>query len=370
MFYRQAWLDINLDYLADNINYLTSLHPDKKLMAVIKANGYGAGDYHVATVAISQHVDYLAVSSLDEALCLRYRGIQTPILSLGYILPEHLLTAQKHNVTISVDSLEHAYSIKKSKVTGLILHIKIDTGMNRLGFKKVSEVQQAIDLLKEENHIEGIYTHYVDSGIADNPFTDQQYQLFENILKETDYTFEYIHADNSDAILSRKDPLTNMMRAGIAMLGISSYESELKPVVSLYTRTTLCKKVKKDETVSYSATYRTTEDEWIATLPIGYADGFIRHNQGRNVYIEEEYAPLVGRICMDQCMIHVSKEYPVNTLVEIFGSHISLVDMAKELDTIPYEILTGMSERLARVYRQNNEILAIENHRLDSLLNK
>ncbi len=367
MYYRQTYMEINLDNLESNLTYLKSLQPNKALFAVIKANAYGLGDYYIAKTVLKAGAAYLCVSSLDEAIRLRNEGITAPILSLGYILKEHFETAKAYNVTVSVDSLDHANDILASGITGMTLHIKIDTGMNRLGFKDVKEVQKAISLLKDTQTIEGIYTHYVDSGNLENPLNDSQYERFISLVKALDYSFRYIHCENSDAIITRKDEDTNAMRAGIAMLGYSSFNKDhLKPIVSLYTKSTLCKWINKGETVSYSATYTADKDTYLVTLPIGYADGFIRKNQGRKVLIDNEEAELVGRICMDQCMIATEKEYPVGSLVEIFGEHIHLDDVAEDLETIVYEVLCNISERVTRIYIKDNKEIYVKNYRLDN----
>ena len=370
MFYRQAWEDINLDTLDFNLDYLKQKIGDKALIAVIKANAYGVGDYQVALRAIAHDAKYLAVSSLDEAMTLRYKGINTPILVLGYIFSDQLLAAKKNDITITLTSLIHAQEIINSQIDGLKIHIKIDTGMNRIGFKSISEVQEAIDRLKNTNDIEGIYTHFLESGIDNNPITTKQFTLFKSTIKQLNYSFKYIHTENSDAILNFNDDLSNAVRAGIAMFGISSYHTQLKPVCSLYAKIINIKQVPKGETISYSGTYTTSTDEWIATIPIGYADGLIRKNQDRQVFVEGEYAKIVGRICMDQTMIKVNKPYALGTIIELFGPNIAITDVAEYIDTIPYEILTSISDRITKIYRREFSIVAIENTRLDYLATK
>ncbi|MEA5027072.1 MAG: alanine racemase [Erysipelotrichaceae bacterium] len=366
MFYRPAWEEINLDNLDFNLQYLKEkLGQQKMLIAVIKANGYGAGDRQVAEAAISGGAGYLAVSSLDEAIALRLQGISTPILVLNYVSPQHLLAALQHDVTITVTSLEHAQAITMTKLTNLKIHLKVDTGMNRIGFKHDDELKTALTLLRSSQQVEGIFTHYLDSGIDQNPITLKQYQSFKETLAYLNYPFKYIHTANSDAIINFHDEISNAARAGIAMFGISSYSTDLKPVCALYTKITHIKQVSKGETISYSGTYTTENNEWIATVPLGYADGLLRHNQNRRIYVNGEYGTIVGRICMDQCMIKLTKFYPVDTVVEIFGPHLGLTEAAEYLDTIPYEILTSISDRVARVYRRATGVELVSNLRLD-----
>lgn len=170
-----------------------------------------------------------------------------------------------------------------------------------------------------------------------------------------DHSFQYIHCQNSAAMMYHNDEKSNIARIGIAMYGVDpagEESQELKQVMSLYTKVTMVKKVAKGERIGYGLTYTADQDEYIATVPIGYADGFIRANQGREVYINGHYYPIVGRICMDQMMIRVDETIKVHDLIEIFGEHLSLSRMAKELHTIPYEITCLVSERVERVYQK------------------
>ena len=365
MFYRQAWEEINLDNLDHNLAIINDKLGDKALIAVIKANAYGVGDYQVALSAIAHNAKYLAVSSLDEAISLRNKNIMIPILVLNYVSAQHLYAVIKHDITITVTSLDHAQKIKASLVTNLKLHIKVDTGMNRIGFKNIDDIKEALALLSEENNIEGIFTHYLDSGNSDYTKTRSQFQQFLFIVNELNFPFKYIHSENSDAIIGFKDTISNAARAGIAMFGISSFKHNLKPVCSLYTKINHIKQVTSQDTISYGGTYQAKDDEWIATIPIGYADGLDRRNQDQNVFVNGYLAKIVGRICMDMCMISLPKYEPIDTIVEIFGPNIKIEDVATRIDTIPYEVLTSISDRISRVYKRRFEIVKIDNPRLE-----
>lgn len=365
MFYRQAWEEINLDHLDHNLDIINDKLDDKALIAVIKANAYGVGDYQVALCAIAHNAKYLAVSSLDEAISLRNKNITCPILVLNYVSAQHLFAVIKHDITITVTSLDHAQKIKASLVTNLKLHIKIDTGMNRIGFKNIEDIKEALALLSDENNIEGIFTHYLDSGNSDDKTTLSQYQQFSNIINELNFDFKYIHLANSDAIIGFDDSISNAARAGIALFGISSFNSDLKPVCSFYTKITHIKQVTADDTISYGGTYQAKDNEWIATIPIGYADGLDRRNQDQYVFVNGYLAKIVGRICMDMCMISLPKYEPIDTIVEIFGQNIPIEDVAKRIDTIPYEVLTSISDRISRVYKRKFKIVEIDNPRLE-----
>lgn len=364
MFYRDTWAEIRLDALRDNVKELIKLS-DKKLFAVIKANGYGAGDYQVAKTAVEAGASYLAVSSLDEALSLRMKGIVADILVLGYTRPENVLVAKKHHITLTAPSIDWVYKVIEQNITDLKIHLKIDTGMNRLGFTKLEEVEEAISLLKENYLLEGIYTHYANSDDADGKMNDYQYHKFSSILKQLNYSFKWIHCSNSDATVHYREEDCNAVRCGIALLGISTFKANLKQVVSLYTKVVHIKEVEQDQPVSYGGNYRTKGKEWIATVPIGYADGWLRANEGGIVYIEQEQAQFVGRICMDQAMLRVPNYYPVGTVVELIGSQITVQEVAKRLNTIPYEILTLINDRIVRVYYDGEHVVDITNPRLD-----
>ena len=235
------------------------------------------------------------------------------------------------------------------------VHIKIDTGMNRIGIKSKKEFEDILSHCQNSIfQVDGVFTHF---ATADDPLQKEAYhhqiEMFYDVIGS--HKFRYIHCQNSAAMMYHHDERSNLGRIGIAMYGIdpSGEEcDELKQVMSLYTRVAMIKKVKKGERIGYGHTYTALEDEYIATLPIGYADGLIRANQGRQVYIAGHYYPIVGRICMDQMMVKVDENVHLHDRVEIFGEHISLARMAKELSTIPYEIVCLVSERVERIYQK------------------
>ncbi|MEG0077551.1 alanine racemase [Anaerorhabdus sp.] len=366
--YRESWVEINLDALKKNIEHILN-KSKKELICVIKANGYGSGDQFIIQTARECGIHFFAVSSLDEALVLRNEGCHEKILILGYVDPKDIDLCIEHNISTTVVSLDWLKEIVKREVSGLSVHLKIDTGMNRIGIKEEDECIEALNLcLENEINPEGVFTHFACSDDKTQSMTMRQYNLFVERVKTLQYDFEYIHCDNSDALLSLDEDFTSYGRLGISMYGISAHDQTLHPVFSLFSTISCIKEIDANETISYGATYTTTSKEIIATLPIGYADGWLRKNQGRSLYINGELAPIVGRICMDQCMIHTSQLYPVGTKVELFGNHISVQDVAKDLDTIPYEVLTNLSERLTRVYVKNNKPISINNARLERSL--
>lgn len=367
MFYRDTWAQIDLDRFTHNIDVMKK-HTKKDIFCVVKANAYGHGDYQIASEAMACGCKYVAVSSLDEAIALRMQGFEASILVLGYIKAENIEIAIEKDITLTVVSREWAEAICELKdINGLKVHLKVDTGMNRIGMKKFEDLQVVLNLLLSHDvNVEGIYTHFHSADKEDKSSCETQKKWFYHILDSLNYEFTWIHTSNSDASISFEVDRCNAIRVGLALYGVKDMPSalDLKPVLSLYSRVTCVKEVQANETVGYGATYRCRQKEWIATLPIGYGDGFIRANQGRFVCIDAHPYEIVGRICMDQCMIRLDKKYPVGSEVEIIGDYISVETMAHELNTIPYEILCLLNDRIPRVFLKNKEIIGSLNIRI------
>lgn len=361
MAYRESYLEIDLTNIAYNINsYHNKLNKD--IFAVIKANAYGLGDVEIAKVAIENNVKYLCVSSLDEAMSLRNNNIYFPILVLGYVNEEHLEIAKNYDITVSVTSLDW---LEKSylKLNGIKVHIKINTGMNRLGLNSIEEVKRAMKLLRNAE-VEGIYSHLVISDQKDNIMNEKQIAKFKSIYTEVDHCFKYVHIANSDAVFV-DDSIFNAARIGIGLFGYSSDNKDIKSTVSLKTKVVNIQKCKKDDTIGYGMTYILNQDNYIATLPIGYADGVLPNHQNETVYIGSNQAKIVGRICMDMMMIEVDRYYPLNTEVELFGENINLKEYAKRVNVIPYVILVTLSERLMKKYYKKGEMVACKAPRFE-----
>jgi len=351
MAYRQTYLKVNLAAIRHNIKAARYL-ANKEVIGVIKANGYGIGAVPIAKVLIQEGAVLLAVSSLDEAMHLRKNNIRKDILVLGYVDPKDIPVAIKNNIILTATSLDWIIAISSLDPLNLRVHIKIDTKMNRLGITNMEDWQTALVLLKKlAVKLEGAYTHYAYGEEDNNQTTRAQFRLFKQYIQSSNVNFKWIHASNSDACFHFKDDdLSNAVRLGIGLYGYSKYHDDLIPALALYTQVALLKHVPAGQTVSYNCTYTATKDEIIATLPIGYADGFFRKNQGRFVFINDAKAQLVGRICMDQCMIRLDKEAKVGDEVEIFGPHIKLADMAAELDTTIHEVISLIAERVTHIY--------------------
>ncbi|MBQ6560087.1 MAG: alanine racemase [Erysipelotrichaceae bacterium] len=350
--FRNTYLQIDLDKLRYNIDYF--LHKsDKKMMGVVKADGYGSIDYMEAKILEEKGVDFFAVSSLDEALCLRKHDIRGQILILGYVPEDALDLIRKNDFSIVTYSPEF---VKEADLKDVKVHLKLNTGMNRLGIRP-EEAKEILDILLGKGSIvEGVMSHF-SSADFDEDYSIRQYRRFGDCVLSLDHDFRYIHMSATDGSILIDDDICNYERIGIGLLGYSSYETELKPCLGLYSEAVMTKQLSQGDTVSYGRHYTSDGKGYILTVPIGYADGFYRSNTGKQVYVDGEYGTIVGSVCMDQLMVLTEHEHLPGTKVELFGEHISIVERAKELNTITYELLTGLTDRVSRVYLENGQIV-------------
>ena len=361
--HRHTWLEVDLGLVEDNIRRIGEIC-QKKLIAVVKAHGYGCGDINIAEAAVRAGAKMLAVSSADEALILRQKGYEGELLVLGHTDAEDIPELIAQNISVPAYSLSWAERAAAQSCRGLKVHLKIDTGMNRIGFRFFTELKQAMDLLEQHGaQVTGIFTHFACADM-DKDFTLNQFKQFQAAVQALHHDFEWIHCDNSEATLWLREDCSNACRIGISMYGVSETLKDLNHPISLYSRVFFSRQIRAGETVGYGATYTAEKDEWIGTMPIGYADGLIRRNQGRHVYLDGKEVELVGRICMDQAMIRIDSSVKEGSKVEIFGPHISLERMADELDTIPYEILCLVSDRVTRVYKRHGKVIDESNGRM------
>lgn len=375
-FYRDTWAEINLDAIFENAaNMKNHLPSEITLFAVVKANAYGHGDVEVAETAIQAGASYLAVAFLDEALALRKKGITAPILVLGASRPEDAQIAARESITLTVFQagwLEAAQSFLEGTV--LTIHLKCDSGMGRIGIRKQEEMNEIERFLQKTKCfvLEGIFTHFATADQLDTEYFSKQLARFEEMLTWLKEKPKYVHAANSAALLRFPNAVFNSVRMGISLYGLSpSMEMKevlpfaLRPAFSLKTKLVHVKNISKGQSVSYGATYTAEEDTWIGTLPIGYADGWIRMLQGQEVLLEGGRSPLVGRICMDQCMVKLSREFPVGTEVTLIGKNgtecITVDDIAEKLNTINYEVTCMISSRVPRMYLKDGRITGVVN---------
>ncbi|WP_407673216.1 alanine racemase [Paenibacillus alkalitolerans] len=380
--------EVDLDALRHNLGeFRRSLGPDIRLMAVVKANAYGHGAVKVAEEAVDFGVDYLAVAFLDEAIELRSHGIQAPVLVLGYTAPEGVRAAREHGVTLTVFDRHvlRAASESGSRGDPLRIHVKIDTGMGRVGIHDMREACLFIEdaLASPGVEVEGLFTHYACADEEDKTYTRSQFAKFDEVVgyfRAKGITFPYLHAGNSATGIDTPELTCNMLRLGVSMYGLyPSGEVErgrvdLRPVMSLKTGVVMVKELPPGSGISYGINYVTKERELIATLPVGYADGYTRLLNGKaEALVRGRRAPVVGNICMDQCMIRLdgeaAREVAVGDEVVLFGRQggetIPADELARKLGTINYEITCMISHRVPRVYVKDGRVALSDNPLLD-----
>ena len=375
-----TWAEINLDNIKFNLNNVKKLlKEDTKICTVLKANAYGHGSVEIAKFLENKNVDYFAVARIEEAIELRQNNIKIPILCLGFVPEEYFEVAIKNNITLTVYSLEVAKKLNnicENLNTNINIHIKIDTGMGRIGFEVSKEsIDEIADICELKNlYIEGIYTHFATADETDKDFTYRQIEGFKFIvdgIEKRNINIPIKHVSNSAAVIDLPDLNFNMIRCGIILYGYYPSDEvlkdriQLKPAMTLKTRVSHIKDLKKDSGISYGLKYRTNGIEKIVTIPIGYADGFTRMQNNPKVSINNSIFDVVGRICMDQCMVRVDKDIDIKIGDEviIFGEgNIAVADIANDLGTINYEIICMVSRRVDRIYKEGNVILQADSY--------
>ena len=369
-FYRPTLAEIDLDAIRHNLEIVSHIvKADTRILGVVKADAYGHGIKEVSR-AIVDYVDYFGVASLDEAGVLAEIGIKKPILVIGAILPQEAEGVLKFNVIQTVSDLEIPRKLSKlatAKNKKIKVHVKIDTGMGRIGFWHEEAVEFIKKIASLKNIIiDGIFTHFPDAE-ADKVFTHNQIRNFKRLIENLWANDIYIpvkHTANSMALIDFKDSHMNMVRPGLMMYGIYPKQSLmenilLKPALTLKTKITYVKSVPKGRSISYGMTYVTKKPTKIATIPVGYGDGYSRHFSNKaHVLIRGARCPIVGRVCMDMCMVEVGhlKNVKVGEDVILIGSQaggiIRAEELAKLISTIPYEVLCNIGRRVPRIYKE------------------
>ena len=359
-------LEIKLNALVDNLNhYRSKLKPETKMVCMVKASAYGAGSYEVAKTLQDQRVDYLAVAVADEGSELRKAGITCSIIIMN---PE--LTAFKTMFEYKLEPEVYSFHLldelikaaEKEGVTNFPIHIKLDTGMHRLGFAP-QEIPELIARLKRQTSVipRSVFSHLVGTdSVQFDSFTRRQIEIFEKASEELQEAFPHKilrHICNTAGIERYPGAQFDMVRLGLGLYGINPFTNKMLHNVSTLKTTILqIRDVPQEESVGYSRKGRLTRDSRIASIPIGYADGLNRRLGNGNAYclVNGEKAPYVGNICMDVCMIDVTDiDCKEGDKVIIFGDDLPVTLLAEVLDTIPYEILTSVSNRVKRVYYQD-----------------
>ena len=373
----RTWVEINLDALGCNFDAVREMLPENiKILAVVKANAYGHGAIGVAKF-LEDKADYLAVAATDEALELRKNGVNCPILILGHIPYGDYDNIVKYNITPTISDFYEAELLSQAAAkAGSVapLHIAVDTGMNRIGFKcdknSVEEIKKIKTLPNIE--IEGVFSHLAAADMLDKAYTKMQAEKFEDFaaqLENAGINAPIKHLYNSAAIADLEKKY-DMVRQGIILYGLKpSDEVEFnninipQPVMSMKTRVVQVKTLPAGESISYGCTYTTEKETRVATLCAGYADGVTRvlSNNGE-VLIRGKRAKIIGRVCMDQFMVDVTHipEVEAGDTATIFGTDgnetISVDEIAKKANTINYEIICNINSRVTRVYMKNGKV--------------
>lgn len=388
-FFRRTWAEVNLDKVEHNFRVIKQqISKNTKLCCVIKADAYGHGAVELAELYERLGADFFAVSNLEEALELRLSGVTLPILILGYTPPSYASELCDNNISQAVFSPEYAHELSESAVrlgVEVKVHLKIDTGMSRIGIMcqdidSDTALKQALEIFGLPGLIsEGIFTHFAVSDEKDDgrEYTERQIKCFKhliNSLKENGIDTDKLicHCSNSAAIMDYPEAHIDMVRAGIILYGLSPSgklkgQLDLRPAMEIKSVIAHIKEIEPGTTVSYGRTFTADKTLKIATVPIGYADGYIRNLASEAYMIAGgKKAKVVGRICMDQCMIDVTgidniKAGDVVTVLGKVGSaEISADDVASWTGTINYEVACLVGKRVPRVYIKAKEVTAVK----------
>lgn len=379
---RRTWAEIDMDALDYNYKKIREkIGPDVKFLGVVKADAYGHGSVQFSRELQNLGADYLAVSSIDEAMELRENDITLPILILGHTPKEQVERLIDFHITQAVTCEAKAleYSAEASRLgKTLRVHIKVDTGMSRLGYlckgknfeTGVNGICHACSLPGLE--AEGIFTHF---AVSDEPgedaenYTRDQFDLFMRVIHAVEEKrgkkFKLHHCANTGATARYPETWLDMVRPGLLLYGYGGFAREmgLKPIMTLKTTVSTIKIYPAGTPISYGGIYKTTGTERIGVLPLGYADGFLRYFSNKcSLMTADGPAPQRGRICMDMCMVDLTgkPDIDVGSEVEIFGNHNPIEKMAEIADTIPYELTCSVSKRVPRVYLRDGKVIEKE----------
>lgn len=388
---KRFWAEVDLDAARYNFQQIKKgLNKETKLCCVVKANAYGHGAVYLAKLYEKLGADWFAVSNIEEAIQLRQSGIKLPVLILGYTPAECAALLAENAISQSVFSYEYGEELSKCAVEAGVqvnIHIKLDSGMGRIGFscKHGKADLQSLEAAKQVCQMpnlnpEGVFTHFAvaDEGENGEAYTMAQYTHFTeavNWLQTEGIAFSIRHCANSAGIADYPELQMDMVRAGVVLYGLKPSSAvlhcpPLKPVLSLKTVVSQVKEIEPGDCVSYGCTYRAEKKKKIATVPVGYADGFWRSNAkvGTCMLLHGKKVPIVGRVCMDQLMLDVSDISAVKPgdLVTVLGTDggttVSADDLANANSTINYEIVCAVGERVPRFFMENGEIVAVKDN--------
>lgn len=392
--YQRVYAEVNLDAIRSNMdNMKANIAPETRMIAVIKTDGYGHGAIPIATEL--ENLDYLfgfAVATAEEAFILRHAGIEKPILILGYTFPysyERLIEEEVRMAVFREDTLQElseavARLAKKGIFKKAKVHIKVDTGMSRIGVRPDAE---GLDFLRRAYRtdgieVEGIFTHFARADESDKSAANRQLDLFKSfvnqIMEQTGIAIPVVHCSNSAGIIEMSDANMDVVRAGITLYGLWPSSQVRKdivrlcPVLSLYSHIVYIKEIEEGTEVSYGGTYKADGVRRVATIPVGYGDGYPRGLSGKGfILIHGKKAPILGRICMDQFMVDVTDipEAAMGDRVTLIGSegqHRITMELLGELSgRFNYELACNIGKRVPRVYTKGGKILSTKDYYQD-----
>lgn len=380
---RPVWAEIDLDKAAYNMKNIKKIVGDKEVIAVVKADCYGHGADDLAPVFLENGASRLAVAILTEGIELRKKNITAPIMILGYTpleLSEELINNDIEQTVYDLEYAKKLSSLAEKLGKKVKIHIALDTGMGRIGFipneKSIEDVVEIASLKGIE--IIGIFTHFSTADEYDKTYTNEQFKKIKDFIAELEkrnINIPLKHVSNSGAIMDMPETYLDAVRAGIILYGyypsneVNKEKLDIKPILTLKTTISHVKEVEEGTSISYGRTFITKKKSKIATIPIGYADGYSRLLSGKaKVIINGKFAPVVGRICMDQCMIDVTDigEVKVGDEVILLGEEGNLKfnadDFAEIMGTINYEITCMLKQRIPRVYIKEGKVVSVRNY--------
>ena len=374
---KRAWAEISLSNLRNNVNVINEMIGENtEIMAVVKADAYGHGEHQVSRCLWESGVKYFAVSNLDEAIAVRNSCPEAEILILGYTPPEYGQTLADNNIIQGIVSSEYAHELVKYTSKSIRCHVKIDTGMGRIGLKYDTPSECAEEILRlseyEKLSLEGIYTHFAVADCDDSEnieYTDKQEKYILDVYSELvsrGLKLRHIHFANSATISYRNSTKSTLARAGIIMYGLCpNYPMEinkrLKSVMALKAVISHVKAVEKGDSISYGRTFIAPEDMVVATVTIGYADGYSRLLSSKGeILVHGKRCAIIGRVCMDQLMIDVTNvQAKAGDIVTLIGKdgddEITADELASICSTIGYEVVCGISKRVPRIFHEGEE---------------
>ena len=367
--HRNSKAIIDLGAIKENIRRERArMAADQSLFAVVKANAYGYGLLPVAQAAVEAGVDGFCVAVIDEGVALRNAGITKTILVLGVTSANTAVYSAMHDLSVTVADtafLTAAQPLLAQEHRRLKVHLALDSGMGRIGFTSSDELQSALQFITahpQEFDLEGTFTHFATADDPDPAYYEQQMARFKELMAPVTAKPRFVHVANSAAALWHKECGGNAIRLGVAMYGMNpagtaqAMPAGFHSALTLESELVFVKQINPGDSVGYGKTYTAQKPEWIGTVPMGYADGWLRRMQGSQVLVDGHFCEIVGRVCMDQFMIRLPHAYPQGTRVTLIGENngsvITPQDVADYAHTINYEITCCLSDRIKREYRE------------------